>query len=324
MSRSWPPNPRDPKHRGSNSIASHLPVTILLILMSVLTGSLTRLGDDKGKGDLLFMSSQKSYVEDRAVFEEYLVQLEKLGAKLDSDSEAPVSTADLKEMTRWAEAVTSQEARLRNRDPLADIKKGQVWRLFTPMFLHFGILHLAFNMMWLLRFGTILEIRFRPMKFLGLVLAVAAISCIAQGFWKGTNFGGMSGVNYGLFGFIWLRSKLHPAPEFEMDSQTVAFLVLWMVVCCFSDALGPVANAAHLAGFFGGALIGTTNAVMAGGWKIFRRRQKFRSDYAAGKATLHKCATCGKTERDDSSLEFYVSSTDDQEYCQPHLPENQK
>ncbi|OYV05832.1 MAG: hypothetical protein CFE26_09540 [Verrucomicrobiales bacterium VVV1] len=155
------------------------------------------------------------------------------------------------------------------------------------------------------------------------MLAVAAISNVAEGFWSGTNFGGMSGVNYGLFGFILLRSKLHPTPEFVMNRQTVVLMLVWLVVC-FTNAFGPIANAAHLMGFLSGAAIGTGNAMLAGGWQVLKRRQKFRSAMSSSATALHLCATCGKTERDDPSLEFYVSSTDDQEYCQPHLPENQK
>ena len=103
--------------------------------------------------------------------------------------------------------------------PARDIVKGQVWRAVTPIFLHFGIMHIVFNMMWLWQFGLVLETRFRSLRFLALVLFVAIASNSAQAFFDGTNFGGMSGVNYGLFGFLLARSKLHPDPGFVLNRQ---------------------------------------------------------------------------------------------------------
>lgn len=316
--RPWPPNPRDARPRNSADIAGRLMVTLLLMLVSIITGVLTQFGDESRKADAFYMASKKRYDDYQALYREYSAAVEDLNKAIEG-VDIPKGITAARELERWQSALTAAENDL--VDPLVDVKKGQVWRLVTPMFLHFGILHLAFNMMWLWQFGVMLEIRFRSLRFLALVLAVAALSDLAQGFWSGTNFGGMSGVNYGLFGFILLRSKLHPAPEFSLNSQTVAWMLIWLVVC-FTGTVGPVANAAHLVGFLSGAAIGAGNAIQAGGWQVLRRRRQFRSAMKSSSNSLHRCTTCGKTEHDDASLEFYVSTTDDQEYCQPHLPEN--
>jgi GlpG protein len=59
--------------------------------------------------------------------------------------------------------------------------QGEVWRLFTPMFLHFHFFHLFFNMMWLKDLGGAVEARRGRWRFLLLVLLIAGISNAAQG-----------------------------------------------------------------------------------------------------------------------------------------------
>jgi hypothetical protein len=48
------------------------------------------------------------------------------------------------------------------------------------------------------------------------------------------------------------------------------------------------------------------------------RRRKLASK-TPGEDTLHRCAVCKRTEKDDPDLEFRVAG-DGEEYCLDHLP----
>lgn len=131
------------------------------------------------------------------------------------------------------------------------ILSGQLWRLVTPIFLHFTIIHLAFDMFWLIDLGWMVERRFGRLYFGVLVLVTAVISSVAQCWWSGPAFGGMSGVVYGLFGFIWIRSLYDPAPYFGLNKTVVIMMIGWLFLC-MTGMLGPIGNAAHAAGLLTG------------------------------------------------------------------------
>jgi GlpG protein len=140
-----------------------------------------------------------------------------------------------------------------------DIFQGQVWRLITPAFLHQELSispwHLIFNMFWLLDLGTMIERRHGSLRFAAMVLVLALVSNLAQAVLEGPNFVGMSGVVYGLFGYVWLRGRLDPTSGFYLSPNIVFWMMLWLVAC-FSGALGPIAKWAHAGGLAAGAAIG--------------------------------------------------------------------
>jgi GlpG protein len=151
---------------------------------------------------------------------------------------------------------------------LQDIEGGQVWRLVTPIFLHFGVVHLLFNMVMLRLLGAMVEERRGMWRFLALVLVTAVASNTAQYFlssfaWENGGvlikqnpaFGGMSGVLYGLFGYIWMKMRYEPGLGLSLSPRTVTALIIWLFVCVTGVA-GPVANTAHAVGLIVGVVIG--------------------------------------------------------------------
>jgi Uncharacterized membrane protein (homolog of Drosophila rhomboid) len=135
-----------------------------------------------------------------------------------------------------------------NEHGFAEIRSGEVWRLITPIFIHFGWLHILFNMLWLRDLGSMVEGRQSSFHLLALVLVIAIISNAAQlYFGRNPNFGGMSGVVYGLLGYIWIRGKLDPGSGLYLHTSTVIMMLVWFVAC-LSGMLGLIANTAHAAG----------------------------------------------------------------------------
>jgi len=132
---------------------------------------------------------------------------------------------------------------------------GQVWRLVTPILLHFGWMHFIFNLYWLYFLGVGMEGRLGTGRFLGFILLAAVLSNLGQYLLSGPNFGGMSGVNYGLFGYLWIRGNRDPSFGLQLDQGTITMLLIWFVIC-FTGLVGPIANTAHTLGLVVGVAAG--------------------------------------------------------------------
>jgi GlpG protein len=148
---------------------------------------------------------------------------------------------------------------------LAEVRAGQVWRLITPIFIHYGPLHLLFNMLWLSDLGTMIEKRQGMLKLTMLMVVLAITSNLGQYWVDGPFFGGMSGVVYGLFGYVWLRGQCDPASGLTLSPTTVWMMLAWYFLCLFG-VIPHVANSAHTVGLLVGVLWGA--APMAG--RFFR------------------------------------------------------
>lgn len=152
------------------------------------------------------------------------------------------------------------------------------WRLVTPIFLHFGFIHIAFNMTWLWAFGKYIERDEGSLYWVGLVALWSIVSNLAQLFYGGPAFGGMSGVVYAIMGYLWVeqvtgRRRVPVIPGWLLF---VAILwALWGVINSMGvddhlNIIEPMANAAH----FGGLLAGCASALISSLWhRLIDKRQ---------------------------------------------------
>lgn len=146
---------------------------------------------------------------------------------------------------------------------LDEVAAGQIWRLWSPVFLHFSLWHLLINLLWLQDLGGVLERAIGSGRFAGLIIWVALVSNLAQYAAGSAFFGGMSGAIYGLLGYLWVRGKRDFDFHVVLSPLTVTFLLVFLALGFFG-VLGPTANAAHLSGLLAGAA--------SGAWAAHRNR----------------------------------------------------
>ena len=147
-------------------------------------------------------------------------------------------------------------------------------RMLTPILLHGGLLHLLFNMSWLWELGRRIERQQSTLTLALVILLIALLSNSIQYLWGGsTNFGGMSGVIYGLFAYIWLWQLVDPRQGLALQKSLILFMLASLALFTYLD-LGMIANAAHLGGFFTGLLIGALTALVSRIRRAARQRTR--------------------------------------------------
>tara|TARA_B100000795_G_scaffold208298_1_gene161782 strand:+ start:420 stop:1307 length:888 start_codon:yes stop_codon:yes gene_type:complete len=143
----------------------------------------------------------------------------------------------------------------------------QPWRLISPMLLHFGWLHMVFNLLWWLDLGRRIEHQSK-LLLVALLLVTSLAANVAQAWQEASLFGGLSGVIYGLLGYIWVIDRYN-APRYHLPQSILIFMLLWLLlgVSGLFSALGfgAMANMAHLGGLVAGVVWAFLHTLL---WRI--------------------------------------------------------
>lgn len=139
---------------------------------------------------------------------------------------------------------------------------GDVLRSLTPILLHFGELHLVFNMLWLWYFGSQLESTQPRWLYILLILFCAFVGNTTQYLYSGyNNFGGMSGVVYGLVGYTWVVYAFMPrSPLLINNRMFVVFVIALVAMEVFASSW--IASAAHAGGLVAGLALGAAAVLL--------------------------------------------------------------
>jgi membrane associated rhomboid family serine protease len=138
------------------------------------------------------------------------------------------------------------------------VKDGEWWRVFTALFLHANLLHLAMNGAGLWIFGSAVEKTMGQWRFLLIFLLAGALGNLASA--SVAHYDVAVGASGGIFGVIgafavavWrLRSPMYHA----LRRRLLLFLALMVAADFCIGGLEPqIDNLAHMGGFVAGILI---------------------------------------------------------------------
>lgn len=131
----------------------------------------------------------------------------------------------------------------------------QPLRILGPALFHFSWFHIIFNTMWWWQLGCSIEQKLGWSSLLIIFVVSAIISNAGQYLVSGPNFGGLSGVVYALFGYVWWLQWLAPKLGLNIPKPLIGMVLVWMLLG-FAEVLPEnMANTAHLLGLVSGCIL---------------------------------------------------------------------
>ncbi len=136
------------------------------------------------------------------------------------------------------------------------IINGEFWRLLTPIFLHADIFHLVTNLFGILVFGSIIEKKLGPMKFIA-IYVLSGIYGNTFSFYFSPYLGvgsssSVFGVLASLLTYFYLNKNMFGNIAKEYLISIIAIISISLIFGFISSGID---NAAHLGGILSGLII---------------------------------------------------------------------
>lgn len=134
------------------------------------------------------------------------------------------------------------------------VNSGRWWTLITAIYLHGGILHILFNLLWIRQLGPMVEGLYGSARFI-LIFTISGVCGFILSFLTGTSFTvGASGAIFGLLGALIYYGRSRGGVFGQIMYPQI---LTWAVVLfLFGFVFPSIDNFAHLGGFVGGYLSG--------------------------------------------------------------------
>lgn len=209
------------------------------------------------------------------------------------------------------------------------IMRGQVWRLITFIFIPpaTSILWIFFILYFYYIVGIGLEhewgsFRFNVYYFTGMLATAAAAFITGQG----TTALYLNLSLFLAFAYVYpdyqiLLFFILPVKVKYLAWLNWAFIIFTVLTAPLAAKIAAVVSVFNYFLFFGKDVVATIGNRSS----TYQRRMSFAARSMPKKETIHKCAVCGMTEKDDRTMEFRYCSTceGDYEYCMKHLKEHE-
>lgn len=137
------------------------------------------------------------------------------------------------------------------------IVAGQVWRLVTPLFVHIGIVHLAFNSYAIYAIGPQIERFFGTARFLSIYILSGAYGVLASFAFSPNLSAGASGAIFGLIGaqavFFYRYRKAFGWRGQRVFQNTLSVIIFNLIM---TFTVSGIDIWGHVGGLLAGAALG--------------------------------------------------------------------